>query len=102
MREIAAYFGVSEDTISRNYADCVKQGRTLMRGSLRNKQYEIAMRGNPQMLIWLGKQELDQTDKQELTGDFKHEHTDLSHLSDEQLGQVESLIETADTRTNKG
>ena len=31
--------------------------------SLRRKQYDQAMSGNPTMLIWLGKQWLNQTDK---------------------------------------
>ena len=31
--------------------------------ALEEKQYEVAMEGNVQMLIWLGKQHLGQTDK---------------------------------------
>ena len=34
--------------------------------ALRKKQFDIAMQGNVQMLIWLGKQYLEQSDKQEL------------------------------------
>lgn len=34
--------------------------------SLRRKQYEMAAGGNPTMLIWLGKQYLNQTDKNEI------------------------------------
>ena len=30
---------------------------------LREKQWEVAMEGNVQMLIWLGKQHLGQSDK---------------------------------------
>ena len=33
---------------------------------LENRQWEVAMDGNVQMLIWLGKQELGQSDKQEI------------------------------------
>lgn len=32
--------------------------------ALEEKQYEVAMEGNVQMLIWLGKQHLGQTDKE--------------------------------------
>lgn len=99
--EIAAYCGVSDDTISRRFAEFVKRGRTLMRGSLRAKQFQLAMSGNPTMLIWLGKQELDQTDKAEVTGKFEHEITDLSKLSDEQLDTVEQIIESANTNADR-
>jgi hypothetical protein len=95
--EIAAYCGVSDDTLSRNYAEVIERGRQLMKGSLRSKQVEVAMRGNPQMLIWLGKQNLGQTDKSELTGSIKHEHIDLGHLTDEQLQQVRELISSSIT-----
>jgi len=33
------------------------------------KQFEVAMSGNPSMLIWLGKQMLNQTDRNELNLD---------------------------------
>ena len=35
---------------------------------MRAKQVELAKAGNVTMLIWLGKQMLDQSDKQEVTG----------------------------------
>lgn len=35
---------------------------------LRAAQYKAAMEGNTTMLIWLGKQRLGQSDKNELTG----------------------------------
>lgn len=36
--------------------------------SIRRKQFEIAMKGDTRMLIWLGKQCLDQKDKSEFSG----------------------------------
>jgi hypothetical protein len=36
------------------------KGRDKGRGSLRRKQYQLALQGNPTMLIWLGKQWLNQ------------------------------------------
>lgn len=102
MSEIAAYFDMTDDTLRKHYSDVIARGKSLMRGSLRSKQYEVAMRGNPQMLIWLGKQLLEQADKSEVIGEFRHELTNLTNLSDEQLRQVESLIETADAAASKG
>ena len=100
LSEIASYCGVSVDTITRNYAELVKRGRSIMEGSLRNKQYEIAMTGNPTMLIWLGKQYLEQSDKSEINGNLKHEHADLSSLNSEQLDEVERIIQSADTKSS--
>lgn len=99
LTEIAAYCGVSDDTISRRFAEVVKRGKSLMRGSLRAKQFELAMRGNPTMLVWLGKQELGQTDRQQVSGRFEHEHADLSHLSDEQLAEIQRILEAADSQS---
>ncbi len=40
------------------------EGQELLRG----KQYSVAMEGDKTMLVWLGKQYLNQRDKNELTG----------------------------------
>ena len=96
LTEIAAYCDVSDDTISRRFAEAIKRGKSLMRGSLRAEQFELAMRGNPTMLVWLGKQELGQTDRQQLSGHFEHEHVDLSRLSDEQLHEIERIMASTD------
>jgi hypothetical protein len=77
LREIAGWFEVSEDTIARvvqrdkgiEFAVYSGQKRGPGKISLRRKQYEVAMKGNVGMLIWLGKQWLDQTEKSHSTGD---------------------------------
>jgi RNA binding exosome subunit len=74
--EAAGFFGVSVDTLERRviekttltFADYFKQKRGSGKASLRRRQWQKAMTGNPTMLIWLGKQYLDQKDKNELTG----------------------------------
>ena len=65
-KEIADYFGCSEDTISRNYAAELIKGRSEVRMSLRRWQLESAKKGNVVMQIWLGKQMLGQQDKTEI------------------------------------
>ena len=74
LEEIASFFDVSADTIERrikeeygitfaeHYAKKAKIGRI----SLRRKQYQVAVDGNTTMLIFLGKQYLNQSDKQEI------------------------------------
>ncbi|TXH09390.1 MAG: hypothetical protein E6R04_08110 [Spirochaetes bacterium] len=64
--EIAAFFDVSKDTIERRYAAILKTERENGRSSLRRFQYLAAEKGNIAMLIWLGKQYLGQSDKQEV------------------------------------
>lgn len=81
--EISAVLGVNLDTLlnERNketFSECKKRGIDEGKASLRRKQYEIAMKGNASMLIWLGKQWLGQTDKVENTTSFE----DLSPLAE--------------------
>lgn len=66
--EMAAVLGCSTDTLTRRFADVIEKGRDQGKASLRRKQFELAMKGDRTMLVWLGKQVLGQRDKQE------HEH----------------------------
>ena len=78
--QIAAYIGITEQTL---YSRCVKEHKKAFslyslekrqKGNslLLSKQYQVAMKDNVSMLIWLGKQRLMQsdhpTDKQEFNG----------------------------------
>lgn len=68
--EIASFLGVSVDTLLRRKEFCElhKKGMEEGRMSLRRLQWKKAQEGNTTMLIWLGKQYLGQSDKQELSG----------------------------------
>ena len=66
-REISAFFDCSQTTLTRNYGDFLTKGREKGKIRLRQMQWKSAERGNVSMLIWLGKQVLGQTDKQEIT-----------------------------------
>ena len=74
-KETASVLGVSTRTLQRNsefcriYKKCMNEGRK----SLRRLQWDVAEAGNVTMLIWLGKQYLSQTDKQELKGSVSGE-----------------------------
>jgi hypothetical protein len=61
--EIAAVMRVSVDTITRNYAEMIKEGREHGKSSLRRAQYKLALTGNAQMLIWLGRFYLGQKEE---------------------------------------
>ena len=71
--EIASVFDCDESTISKRFSRNLTKGRESGKIRLRQKQFDVAMKGNVSMLIWLGKQVLDQKDKQEneLSGDLK-------------------------------
>ena len=64
--EIADFFGCSSDLIEKSYSEFLTKGRANLKKRLRKAQLDAALSGNSTMLVWLGKQMLDQTDKQEI------------------------------------
>lgn len=92
LREISAWLDCSEDTIERrvkedkgmSFADYFDIKRGKGRVSLRRKQYDVAMSGSVPMLIFLGKQYLNQKDKQEIEQTSHHNISpvDLKELAD--------------------
>lgn len=63
--EIASFLETSVDTLTNStnresFAEAKKRGFNKGKASLRRKQFEVAMKGNCSMLIWLGKQYLEQ------------------------------------------
>ena len=65
--EIASFFGCTESLIRKSYSENVLKGKENGKIRLRQWQMKSAQKGNVAMLIWLGKQMLGQTDKQEIT-----------------------------------
>jgi hypothetical protein len=73
--EIAAYFEINYDTLDRiikdkhnmSFSEYFEQNRGKGKISLRRAQFQTAMSGNTTMQIWLGKNWLGQTDKQEIS-----------------------------------
>ena len=70
-KEMASFFGCSPDLLEKSYSEYITKGRDSGKIRLRQYQWAAAKKGNVAMLIWLGKQVLGQTDKQEVR------HTDL-------------------------
>ena len=68
--EIASVLGIHRATLIENaeFQTAYKTALEGGRSSLRRKQYELAMKGDRTMLVWLGKQYLGQSDKQEIAG----------------------------------
>lgn len=73
--EIAGWFKCSEDTIRRfckkeykeQFCEVYKRLSSKGKISLRRTQFKIAEAGNATMAIWLGKQILGQTDRQDVS-----------------------------------
>lgn len=78
MGEICHWFQVSPDTIERtvkknyrtNFAEYYADHSAKGVVSLRRKQWELALNGDRVMLIWLGKQYLEQTDRKQIELDM--------------------------------
>ena len=65
--EIASFFGCEESLISKSYSRNVTKGKERGKTRLRQMQWRSAEKGSVSMQIWLGKQVLGQTDRQEVT-----------------------------------
>ena len=64
--EIGSFFGCSPDLLEKSYSEYLTKGRDKGKIRLRQLQWNAAEAGSHTMLIWLGKQILNQSDKQEL------------------------------------
>ena len=70
-KEIAEALGYDDSTLKRKFEIFLIKGRAVLKQKLKRKQIEVAMGGNVSMLIWLGKQYLDQSEKVVETGDYQ-------------------------------
>lgn len=77
-REIAQYFGVAESTLRYNFSEYLIKGRHQLKVTLRQAQLRTALEGNATLLIWLGKNILQQTD----TGAYSDEIKPLPWTDD--------------------
>lgn len=90
--EICAVLEVTDKTLTNwcmetydcKFSEIFKQKRLGGRSSLRRMQYKTASSGNATMQIWLGKQFLNQKDKQEHTATVVNIYAEMS---DEQLNK---------------
>lgn len=63
LEEMAQFFKCDRHTLTANYSPEIAKGKADGKIRLRRKQFDVAMKGNTTMLIWLGKQILGQNDQ---------------------------------------
>ena len=63
LEEMAHFFKCDRHTLTANYSPEIAKGKADGKIRLRKKQFDVAMKGNTTMLIWLGKQILGQNDQ---------------------------------------
>jgi hypothetical protein len=73
LREIADVVGVSHETVRKHFGDIIEAGQSVGKKSLRRAQWDKALNGSDRMLVWLGKQYLNQKD----TPEDKEDNTPL-------------------------
>jgi len=66
-REIAGWLEINEDTLRYNFKSFLEKGRSELNHKLRRAQITTALAGNATLLIWLGKQYLQQSDQGAVT-----------------------------------
>ena len=105
MPEISAYFDIPLRTLEDKFTNeldvrkAIEKGRATGKLSLRRRQIQIMEEtNNPTMAIWLGKQLLGQTDKQEIIQEINIEDRkvlDISRLTDDDLNNLERTLKYA-------
>jgi len=87
--EISQVLGVSDTKLKRDaeFRTIYEKARDKGKTSLRRLQWKSARNGNVTMLIWLGKQYLSQSDKQELSGGLVIDRP-AKDMTDEELRAI--------------
>jgi len=98
-KEIADALGYDENTLKRNFEIFLIKGKANLKQRLKNKQIQVALGGNVSMLIWLGKQYLDQKDRMEESGDYNLNVTRT--ILEDKLKEKELVISQQSTVGNK-
>lgn len=90
-REIADMMGCDESTIRNRFPALLDKSRSQRKIKLREMQWKLAEKGNLGMLIWLGKNELNQSEKisQHIEADIK-----TDDKKDERLKEVLSILQS--------
>lgn len=67
IKEMTSFFECSDKYLYDNFMNEIERGRAAGKMSVRRFQYKAAEDGNVTMLIWLGRQYLEQVDRTEIS-----------------------------------
>jgi hypothetical protein len=96
---IASIMGIPVQTIVDNFREVLTKKRAERKNDLRTHQNTAAKKGNPALLIFLGKNELDQADKQDIDlGLNKDTITLLGLIDGSSKGKLPTKQEDEDAR----
>ena len=93
---IAAAFGINPETLydacqtthNIGFSDYKQQKRAVGLDNLRVKQYQVAMSGDKSLLIWLGKQYLNQSDRNDVTTQGERLNTPTFVINNERSAEA--------------
>lgn len=105
-KEIEAILEMDYNTIQahiveeqgKSFSEYIQEKAMGGKRSLRRKQFELAMKGDRTMLVWLGKNYLNQADKHEISGSnggpikTADQTATLAKLSNEKLDLLEEIL----------
>ncbi len=61
--EIGSVVGISARTLQRRFSDLVEENKNIGKASLRKRMWQSALKGNPNMMVWLSKNYLGMKDR---------------------------------------
>ena len=99
MSEIAAFYDVDESTIRKRFPNLVTKGREKGKARLRDMQLAAAQKGNVSMLIWLGKQYLEQREPVAKTVEDAPQLPDFENKTDQ---EIDNMIATYNKKNGNG
>lgn len=71
IEEMSHFFQVDRETLKYNFWPYIKRAEVELFKKIRLKQIQVAMDGNPTMLIWLGKNLLGQSENPTITDEAR-------------------------------
>jgi hypothetical protein len=106
LMEMCAWFDCDDVTLERAvkekygmpFAEVFARKRGVGKVSLRRRQFQAALDGEVSMMIFLGKQYLDQSDKKEIRGSWQNPY---ANMSDEELQRENDRLRELDAKSQR-
>ena len=101
--DIAAHFGITQDSLRRGFAENLQNGRHKLKVTLRQTQLRVALDGSVPMLIWLGRNMLNQNETGQANDDNRPlpwtDSADEDDVAEDEDDIVDILKDSEDAST---